>query len=165
MTKISQLSDIGIGLDGLDEFVVRDASDVSTPNKKVTASGVLRYVTINYLYLTASGTADANIAIDSSTANLYSHIASFSADRTVQVSNLISGRAVKIYLQNTNASSRTLTVSASTTTSGFTGVNLAPGGASVGGPSVSGVTLSGTSGTSLVWVGNINGAICGGIIA
>ena len=39
MTKISQLSDIGGNLAGNDEFIIRDVSDASTPNKKVTASG------------------------------------------------------------------------------------------------------------------------------
>ena len=41
MTKISQLADIGAGLAAGDEFIIRDVSDVSTPNKKVTASGFL----------------------------------------------------------------------------------------------------------------------------
>jgi hypothetical protein len=41
MTKISQLSDIGGGLAGNDEFIIRDVSDVSTPNKRVTASGFM----------------------------------------------------------------------------------------------------------------------------
>jgi hypothetical protein len=39
MTKISQLSDIGGNLAANDEFIIRDVSDASTPNKKVTASG------------------------------------------------------------------------------------------------------------------------------
>ena len=44
MTKISQLSDIGGSLAAGDEFVIRDVSDISTPNKKVTASGFIDYV-------------------------------------------------------------------------------------------------------------------------
>jgi hypothetical protein len=44
MTKISQLSDIGASLAADDEFVVRDVSDGSTPNKKVTSSGIIDYV-------------------------------------------------------------------------------------------------------------------------
>jgi hypothetical protein len=44
MTKISQLSDIGASLAADDEFVIRDVSDGSTPNKKVTSSGFLDYV-------------------------------------------------------------------------------------------------------------------------
>jgi hypothetical protein len=165
MTKISQLSSIGASLADLDEFVVRDFSDAVTPNKKVTASGVLTYVTNNYLHPVSSGTSDTNIAVDAATIDIYSHIASFSADRVVQVSNLISGRSVKMYLRNTNATPRAMSISASVTASGFAGVNLAPGGGTVGAASVSGFTLAGTSGTSLVWVGNVNGSICGGILA
>lgn len=44
MTKISQLSDLGGSLAAGDEFIVRDVSDISTPNKKVTASGFIDYV-------------------------------------------------------------------------------------------------------------------------
>ena len=44
MTKISQLTDLGAGLAAGDEFIVRDVSDVSTPNKKVTASGFANYI-------------------------------------------------------------------------------------------------------------------------
>jgi hypothetical protein len=44
MTKISQLADIGANLAANDEFVIRDVSDGSTPNKKVTSSGFLDYV-------------------------------------------------------------------------------------------------------------------------
>ena len=41
MTKISQLSDIGGNLAANDEFIIRDVSDASAPNKRVTASGFL----------------------------------------------------------------------------------------------------------------------------
>lgn len=44
MTKISQLADIGPDLAAGDEFVIRDVSDATTPNKKVTASGFMNYV-------------------------------------------------------------------------------------------------------------------------
>ena len=44
MTKISQLTDIGSGLASGDEFVIRDISDVGTPNKKLTANGFMNYV-------------------------------------------------------------------------------------------------------------------------
>lgn len=44
MTKISQIPDIGSNLAANDEFVIRDVSDASTPNKKVTASGFIDYV-------------------------------------------------------------------------------------------------------------------------
>ena len=44
MTKISQLADIGGNLAANDEFIIRDVSDASTPNKKVTSSGIIDYV-------------------------------------------------------------------------------------------------------------------------
>jgi hypothetical protein len=44
MTKISQLTNIGSALAGDDEFVVRDVSDISTPNKKATSSGIIDYI-------------------------------------------------------------------------------------------------------------------------
>jgi hypothetical protein len=44
VTKISQLSDIGANLAAGDEFIIRDVSDASTPNKKVTSSGFIDYV-------------------------------------------------------------------------------------------------------------------------
>ena len=44
MTKISQLSDIGANLAANDEFLIRDVSDASTPNKKVTSSGFIDYI-------------------------------------------------------------------------------------------------------------------------
>ena len=44
MTKISQLSDIGASLAANDEFLIRDVSDASTPNKKVTSSGFIDYI-------------------------------------------------------------------------------------------------------------------------
>jgi len=44
MTKISQLTDIGANLAAGDEFLIRDVSDASTPNKKVTSSGFVDYI-------------------------------------------------------------------------------------------------------------------------
>jgi hypothetical protein len=44
MTKISQLTDIGANLAANDEFLIRDVSDASTPNKKVTSSGFVDYI-------------------------------------------------------------------------------------------------------------------------
>jgi hypothetical protein len=45
MTKISQLTDIGASLAANDELLIRDVSDASTPNKKVTASGLFNVAT------------------------------------------------------------------------------------------------------------------------
>jgi hypothetical protein len=47
MTKISQLSDIGSSLDVADAFVIQTPGDVSTPNKKVTVSGLSAYLGVS----------------------------------------------------------------------------------------------------------------------
>jgi hypothetical protein len=255
MTKISQLSDIGGGLAANDEFIIRDVSDASTPNKKVTASGffavastlgitgldnisanlpavgtqvrvissgtaigisgyaqttisgiTVARTTISGYYENASGVVggtlfpvvtqtdigtDANqvplcgmlgnlafinypfwrggtdttttsgiLAIDSSSYERFNYTASMATGITVQLSNVTNGRETKIYVRNTNATARPITFAASTSTSGHTGVPLSPGN---GGASISGITLSGSTGTAIVWVGNIDGTIVGGL--
>jgi hypothetical protein len=255
MTKISQLSDIGTGLALNDEFIIRDVSDASTPNKKVTASGffaagvalgasadaitagsfatgtqvraissgvavgISGYVettlsgiasartTISGYYENASGvnnglfypvatqvdigtnanqiplcgmlgnmafanypfwrggsdttTTTGTLIVDSSAYERFNYTASMAGDITVQLDNLTRGRETKLYVRNTNATARAVTFVASATTSGHTGVALAPG---AGAASVSGVTLSGSTGTVLAWVGNIDGTIVGGLV-
>jgi len=44
MTKISQLSDVGSSLNAADAFVIQTPGDISTPNKKVTVSGLSAYL-------------------------------------------------------------------------------------------------------------------------
>lgn len=44
MTKISQLSDVGSVLNDDDAFVIQTPGDISTPNKKVTVSGLTAYL-------------------------------------------------------------------------------------------------------------------------
>jgi hypothetical protein len=128
--------------------------------------GQMAFVDAHYpSYSAASSTADAAISIDASSVERYSHIASFTADRTVQISNLTPGRELMLYLRNTNAASRIITIQASTTASSHANVNLAPGAGTMGAASVSTVTLAATSGTSVVWVANINGNIVGGLMA
>ena len=255
MTKISQLTDIGTNLAANDEFLIRDVSDASTPNKRVTASGffaiantlgitgfdnilagipstgtqvraissgtaagISGYVfttisgiqvartTISGYYENASGTAsgvlfpvvtqtdigtDPNqvpvcgmlggmafvnypfwrggsdttttsgiVIVDSSSYERFNYTASMATGVTVQLDNMTGGRETKVYVRNTNATARTVTFAGSTTTSGHTGVPLSPG---TGGASISGITLSGSTGTAIVWVGNINGTIVGGL--
>jgi hypothetical protein len=102
------------------------------------------------------------VAIDASQVQYHSRIASFTANTTVQVSNLTSGRWVQIYIRNTNASARTITVQASTTTTGFANVNLAVS-TTAGSASAVSFSLAATSGTAVIWVANINGNIVGSV--
>jgi hypothetical protein len=115
---------------------------------------------------TTSSTANStSVVINAPTTTLYSHIANFTGDPTIQVANLTSGYEVKMYVRNTNASPRVVTIQASETTADYVDVNLAPGAGTMGAGSTSTVSLASTSGTTLVWVGNINGDIVGGVLA
>lgn len=257
MTKISQLTDIGGNLAPDDEFVIRDVSDGSTPNKKVTASGffaiastlgitgfdnilaglpatgtrvrvissgtasgisgyaetsisgiVSARTTISGYYENASGTVSGvffpvvtqadigtapnqvsvngmlgdmafvnypffrggsdttttsgTVTIDALLYERFNYTASMATGVTVQFSNMLNGREVKLYIRNTNATARPVTFLASTSGTGHTPVPLSLG-SPTGGPSASGMTLSGSTGTAMVWVGNINGTIVGGL--
>ena len=251
MTKISQLADIGANLAANDEFVIRDVSDASTPNKKVTASGFFNVATAlgftgldliragvaneavvqaiasgvsGYAQTTISGvastrqtisgyfenasgitssvfypvvtqtdigtganqislngqlgdmafadypfwrgatnttTTSGTLIIDGSLVERFNYTASMATGVTVQFSNLTSGREVKLYIRNTNATARPVTFQGSTTTSGHVNIELAPG---AGAASVSGVTLAANNGTAIVWVSNINNSIVGGLV-
>ena len=128
--------------------------------------GQMAFVDNHYPSLTASsGTADANIILDCSATERYYHVASFTADRTLYFNNFTPGKEVVVYLRNTNGSARTITVQASTTTTSHANVSLAPGAGTIGAASVSTVTLAATSGTTVIWVSNIDGNFAGGLIA
>jgi hypothetical protein len=111
-----------------------------------------------------SSTTDADFTVDASTTTYYSWIQSTSGTaRTVSVSNLVAGRAVWIYLRNTNASTKTITIQASATTTGFTGINFAVG-STRGSASATTVTLAASTGTALVMVMNANSNFVGGMM-
>jgi hypothetical protein len=108
-------------------------------------------------------TTDGNILVDASATQYYSHIASFTNNRSVLVSNLTPGRWVQIYIRNTNATARTITVQASGTDTSHTNVNLALSTTS-GTTSVVSFSLAATSGTAVIWVANIDGDIVGSVV-
>ena len=106
----------------------------------------------------SSNTTDADYTFDASLYGYSSWIVSFTAARSLNISNLTTGRRAVIYIRNTNASSRLITINASTTATGFTGVNLAVG---AGAASSTSITLVATSGTAVVYVWNAGGTIVG----
>lgn len=110
---------------------------------------------------TGTSTSDGNIVVDASVDNLFYWSASFTAARTLQVSNLTDGRYVEIYVRNTNGTARAITVQASTTTASYANVNLALG---AGAASATAVTLALTSGTAIIKVFNAGGNLVGGVI-
>lgn len=116
----------------------------------------------NKTYGNASSTTDADATVDSATTSYYAYVQSASATtRTINISNLIAGRVIKLYLRNTNISAKIISILASTTTTGFAAVNLSKGDA--GGTSLTNVSLAATSGTAVVTIFNANGVIGGSI--
>jgi hypothetical protein len=149
------------------QYLVVSQVDIGTDPNQVPLNqflGQMAYMDEPFAQVSSS-TSDASVIVNAAATDLYAHVASFSADRTFQISNLTSGQEVKIYLRNTNASARTITIQASATEADYANVNLAPGAGTMGAASVSTVALAATSGTSLIYVANIAGVITGGIIA
>lgn len=116
----------------------------------------------------ASSTTDADAIVDASTTGIYAYVQSASGTaRTIQISNLTAGRRVYLYLRNTNAATKAITIQASTTTTGFANVALSGsfvGANAVGQVSASVVTLAATTGTATVMVFNANATIGGAVI-
>lgn len=110
----------------------------------------------------ASSTNDADATVDASTTEFYAYVQSASGTaRTINISNLTTGRKITLYLRNTNAATKTINIAASTTTTSFVAVNLSNGAGAI---SVTSTTLAASSGTAVVVVFNANGTIGGGII-
>jgi hypothetical protein len=106
-------------------------------------------------------TTDTNETVDSSTTTFFAYTQSTSGTaRTINISNLIPGRMVMLYLRNTNAATKVVNITASATTSGFVPVNMA---ISNGGASATSVTLAATSGTALIRIFNAQGTFAGGM--
>jgi hypothetical protein len=82
---------------------------------------------------------------------------SFAGNITLQVSNLTQGRFVHIFIQNTNASARTITLQASTTAASYAAPSFTSTGA--GAASSNTVVLAATSGCAYFFVTNSLGNI------
>ncbi len=116
----------------------------------------------NKAFGSSSSSTDFDTIFDAGAFSIFAYTQSASGTaRTINISNLTSGRMVKIYLRNTNAATKIINIAASTTNSGWTAVNLSKGDA--GGTSVTSVTLAASSGTAVVMVFNANGIIGGSI--
>ena len=109
-------------------------------------------------YNTGNTSSDADVTYDASQYYGTYWSASFTANRALNVSNLINGRTFTIWIRNTNASPRTITINASSGVTGFATVNLAVGG---GAASSTTVTLAATSGTAMVILWSMGGNLVG----
>jgi hypothetical protein len=100
------------------------------------------------------------VIFDASLYERSSWIANFTANITAQISNLTSGREIFLYVQNASGiAARTLTIQASSTTSGYTNVNCSRAGSLA----TSNVGLVSGGGAATIWVANIGGNIVGAI--
>lgn len=108
---------------------------------------------------TGQSTSDGNATFNADGVMLASWIASFTTTRSLNIINLTAGRFMKIYVRNTNISSRIVQINASATAEGLAPVNLAAGAGAV---SVSQITLAPTSGSAVITVWNTgSGTIVG----
>ena len=70
-------------------------------------------------------TSDSNLTVDAAVTQSLAWVSSFTANRALFITNLIKGRKFEAYIQNYNATSRTITFSGSAGTSGGEGLALA----------------------------------------
>jgi hypothetical protein len=95
----------------------------TSPSEKLDVAGQTQSQTFK---VSSSGTANytvnGNLIIDASSIQFATWSASFTANRTLQISNLADGKWIEIVIVNTNATARTITIQASQTTSGYSNV-------------------------------------------
>jgi hypothetical protein len=108
-----------------------------------------------------TSTADANLSIDASLTQSMTWIASFTATRSLIVTNLENGREVNVYIRNTNATQRQIIFSGSVTSPGQA-VNMAAGGA--GAVSLTTQNIAANTGTMYVNMRTIGATVVGSII-
>ena len=109
-------------------------------------------------------TQNADITIDCSRTQSFSWVSSFTANRTVSLQNLTIGRKVEMYIENTNATARTIAFSGSTTTTGLQGIHMSVG---AGADYANVKTINANFGAMFVTIrqfGNSSTSIFGGIM-
>jgi len=139
------------------ELVYTDGDYTYNPSTNELRAGIMNNSAAN----TFSVTTDANLTIDASLTQSVWWVASLTATRSLIVSNLTSGRSVRVYIRNTNATQRQITFSGSTSTTGHVGINMA---ISAGGASALTQNIAGSNGTMLVNMENFGGNIGGGVM-
>jgi hypothetical protein len=131
------------------------SSQLATSMSDETGTGALVFGTNPSLTAPTWGntanTTDADFTLDAGSYGYASWIVNFTANRSINVTNLAVGRRAVIYVRNTNGSSRSITVNASATTTGLAAVNMAVG---AGAASSTTVSLAATSGTAVIYVWN-----------
>jgi hypothetical protein len=109
-------------------------------------------------------TTDVNQTIDASLHIYTAWTSGASATaRTFNIINLTFGRRVFLYLRNTNGGAKTISFTASATSTTGSAVNCSNVGGSGGGASVTSVTLAASSGTATIQIFNAGGVFGGSI--
>ena len=109
-------------------------------------------------------TQNANITIDCSRTQSFSWVSSFTANRIVNLQNLTIGRKVEMYIENTNATARTIAFSGSATTTNLQGIHMSVG---AGADYANVKTINANYGAMFVTIrqfGNSSTSIFGGIM-
>jgi len=106
-------------------------------------------------------TADANLTIDASLTQSVAWVASLTATRSLIVNNLTDGRAVEVYIRNTNATQRQIIFSGSASTTGHVLINMAT--PFLNGASTTTQNIPATNGTIYPRIKNIAGTFVGGL--
>jgi hypothetical protein len=136
---------------GSGSLVFATSPTLSTPT--------LNTATLNTpVYANLASSSDTNIVIDAATTDLASLVVSFTAARSINISNLTAGRKVIIYIRNTNPTARVISILAGTATT-YAAVNLSRSGAA----SVISFTAAANNGTAVVTVFNAGGSIVGSL--
>jgi hypothetical protein len=151
-TASSQLAGVISDETGSGSLVFGTSPTLSTP--------VLNTATLNTpVYATAAFADGAiNTVINAATTDLATIIASFTAARSINISNLTAGRKVTIYIRNTNPTARVISILAGTATT-YTAVNLSRSGAA----SVISFSAAANTGTAVVTLFNVGGTIVGSL--
>jgi len=105
-------------------FHVHSGSRILHVNEGLVVTGSINSSIINNNFVFYN-TSDANLTVDAAVTQSLAWVSSFTANRALFITNLTKGVKFEAYIQNTNASSRTITFSGSVNTSGGEGLALA----------------------------------------
>jgi hypothetical protein len=146
----------------LSAFAATTSNELASIISDETGTGALVFGTnptvMAPTYATASSAADTDTTINAATTDVATLIVSFTATRTINVSNLTAGRRVMLYIRNTNPTARTINIAAGVGAT-FTAVALSRSGAA----SVTSYAAAANTGTAMVTLFNVGGTIVGSL--